>query len=196
MNQGVINQIRDISEILPDINEIGFENWLDLFTIKTRLGNFFAPEQARLDSLIVSYMPFAQLCLLNDLLNFPLEERKNNKFFKNIILKNSPELTKYQLVIGSIYYPFWFSPLAKRVYLGIHSRLFKSRNAEHLNNFLDNMKDFVMDSLLSVSAKTYAPYNYNEIHNRVNSYYKGEKGNGNYVNWFLTFEIFRQIMNE
>jgi hypothetical protein len=194
MNEGVVEQIRDVFNVLPDAIEVGIENWLDLFTIKTRLVNFFAPEQARLDNLIKSYMPFAQISLMSDLLNLPLKEKKNNKLFKELIRKSEPDLTKYSLVIGNVYYPFWFSTLQKRLYLIINSRLIKTNNEIELDKFLGGKKEFILDSLESVSVKTYSPYNYEEISQNVNSYYKGTGGNGNYVNWFLTFEVFRQIL--
>jgi hypothetical protein len=56
------------------------------------------------------------------------------------------------------------------------------------------MKEFTMDSLLTNSAKEYAPYYYGRIYKKVTSYYNGEKNNKQFVNWFLTFEIFRQII--
>jgi hypothetical protein len=194
MREGVAEQIGDIFNILPEADEIGIENWLDLFTIKSRLENFFAPEQARLDNLVTSYMPFAQLSLLNDILNLPLAEKKNNKLFKKIIIDKSPALAKYKLVMGNIYYPFRFSTFQKRLYSKLNFQFIKTSGEKELDKFLLGKKEFIMDSLLSAPVKSYSPYNYEEISEKVNSYYNGNGRDGDYVNWFLTFEVFRQIM--
>jgi len=50
-----------------------------------------------------------------------------------------------------------------------------------------------MDSLHSNSTKEYGAYNYSGIYNKVNSYYNGDNHYRRFVDWFLTFEILRQI---
>lgn len=188
MKEGVIEQLRDIKNKLPALQDVGFGNWLDLFSIKTRLINYYAMEQARVDGYISSYMPFVQVYLLKELLNFPVPVRKNNRLFKSIILSNSPRLAKYNLAKGSMSYPFYFTPLMKRIYSLIHLR----RSENELNIFLNTLKEFIMDSVSSTSVKFYSPYNYRVIRNKVEAYYNGGIKYGDFVNWFLTFEIFRQ----
>lgn len=196
MNRGIINQLKGLKENLPDWKRIGFGNWLDLFSIKTRLVNYYSSEQARVDSLSNSFMPFAQLSLLNELLNMPINERKNYKLFKKIIISNSKKLSKYNLAKGNISYPFYFSPLLKRLYFEINFRIRRKKRDNLMDQFLDVLKEFIMDSLLSNSAKTYSSYNYQEIYKNVNLYYKGETSYKYFVNWFITFEIFRQMVEK
>ncbi len=194
MNRGMLEQIENLTNDIPTIDEIGLGNWLDMFSLKTRLTNYYAPEQARIDNFVTSYMPFLQQTLLNNLLNLPVEKRINDRLFKYIIKSNFPKLSKYNLAKGNISYPFYFTPLMKKVYSILRKRINKSNDNDALDLFLQKMKSFIMDSLHSNSAKEYAPYNYKLIYSKVNSYYQGDKSLQHFVDWFLTFEIFRQIL--
>lgn len=194
MNSGINHQLNEIIDLLPMIKEIGFGNWLDVFSMKTRLVNYMAPEQARLDNFVTSYMPYIQFSLLNDLLNVPVSLRKNHRLFNKLFYPLSKELTKYKLVKGNVPYPFYFTPVMKRIYSLIYSKLYSKNDNNELDLFLTGMKEFIMDSLISSAVKSYMPYNYKNISNNVNAYYRGKLENGDFVNWFLTFEIFRQIL--
>lgn len=194
MKTGIVDQIETVMTNLPSIKEIGLGNWLDLFTLKTRLVNCFAHEQARIDNYLTAYMPFTQLNLLNDLFNMPVEERNKNRLYKKIIQSYSQKLTKYNLARGEMSFPFYFTPLMKRAYSKIYDKMIVPKENSEYDIFLNNVKDFLMDSLLSNSAKEYEPYNYKYIYEKVDSYYSGNTGNREFVNWFLTFEVFRQIM--
>jgi hypothetical protein len=194
MYHGVISQLKEIERNLSDWKDIGWGNWLDLFAIKTKLPNYYSTEQARIDGLVRAYMPFVQINLFNELFNIPLSERKNYRLFKKIIFSNVKELTRYNLVKGNTSYPFYLSPILKKIYLVISSKINPPVSSIALDHFLTYIKEFVMDSMLSNSAKTYSPYNYKEIYEKVNRYYKGETSQNNFVDWFITFEIFRQIV--
>lgn len=194
MKIGIVDQIEKLVAYLPSIKEIGLGNWLDLFSLKTRLVNYYAPEQARIDNFVTAYMPFVQFIIVKDLLNMPIEKRKNNRLFKSIIHLNYSKLSKYRLAKGNMSFPFYFTPLMKRASSLIQSKFNKNKELGELDSFLYKMKEFTMDSLLSKSTREYAPYEYDSIYKKVNSYYNGEKDNKQFVDWFLTFEIFRQIM--
>jgi hypothetical protein len=196
MHSGIDHQLNEIIDLLPPVKEIGFGNWLDVFSMKTRLVNYMAPEQARLDNFVTSYMPYIQFTLLNDLLNVPVSLRKNHRLFNKLFYPLSKELTKYKLVKGNVPYPFYFTPVVKRIYSLLYLKLSSKDGNNELDLFLTAMKEFIMDSLLSSAAKSYVPYNYKNISSKVNAYYNGELENGDYVNWFLTFEIFRQILEK
>ena len=194
MKKGSIKQIEKIFNMLPSLEEIGLGNWLDLFSIKTRLVNYYAPEQARIDNYVTAYMPFAQIYLLSDLLNLPMEERMNNRLFKSIIKSKCFKLSKYNLAKGNLSYPFYFNPIMKRGYSLLYNKFNKPKPSNAYDLFLMDMKEFIFDSLQSGSCKEYAPYNYNLISENIGSYFKGNKSKRRYVDWFLTFEIFRQIL--
>lgn len=192
MQDGVYNQIDKKFDELPSINEIGFGNWLDLFALKTRLVNYYAPEQARIDNYVKAYMPFVQLSLLENLLNVSVNIRKDNRLFKEIIKSNNRKLSKYSLAKGNMSYPFWFTPLMKRAYSKIHNVFNRSGGNYTMDIYLNKMKEFTLDMISSKAVKNYSPYNYELIKNTVNAYYKGSADSRKFVDWFITFEIFRQ----
>ena len=192
MQNGIYNQINKIFTELPSIKVIGLGNWLDLFSLKTRLVNYYAPEQARIDNYVKAYMPFVQLSLLENLLNVSVDIRKNNRLFKSIIKSNYCKLSKYNLAKGNLSYPFWFTPLMKRTYSKVHNLSNPLSKNCSMDLYLNKMKEFTLDTVSSKSVKEYSPYNYELIENNICNYYNGNVELRKYVDWFITFEIFRQ----
>lgn len=195
MNSGIINQIENLYDALPHINEVGFGNWLDLFSLKTRLVNYYGSEQARIDGYVKAYMPFVQLGLIENLLSLPVNERKHNRLFKKIIKRNYNSLSKYPLAKGNQLYPYYLNPLMKKGYSLLQSKLSKPTIDKNYDDYLYSMKEFTLDSISSQSVKEYSPYNYNLIKDTIHSYYDGELNKRKFVDWFITFEIFRQVLD-
>ena len=111
MQRGTITQIDNLFKELPDLKSIGLGRWVDLFSLKTRLANYYAPEQARVDDHLISFMPFVQKDLLKMLFSLSNDDKKNGKLFKELIKQNSSQLTKIPLVKGSMTHPFNLSSL-------------------------------------------------------------------------------------
>ncbi len=101
---------------MPDANQIGVANWIDLFSIRSRLTNYYAPEQARVDQYVISFMPLVQKDVLNLLFGLNNSDKKNGKLFKQLIRQNSIQLTKQPLVKGNITHPFNSSSLGARLH--------------------------------------------------------------------------------
>ena len=80
----------------------------------------------------------------------------------------------------------------------IHARISagnKSKEADMMiDSYLHRMKEFVMDSIASADVKQYSPYNYPLIEEKINDYYAGKSENRQFPDWFISFEIFRQIV--
>ncbi|HAW07907.1 MAG TPA: hypothetical protein DCW42_01870 [Bacteroidetes bacterium] len=198
MWQGSEEQLQNIFNELPRIEDIGAENWLDLFAIKTRLSNYYSYEQARLDSLLFGYMPFIQPSLLENIFNLKINHRKNGKLFKYLISKNFKDLTKYPLAKGQLTYPFWFNTLLSRIWKisakKLKVKLYNDNRAEKL---IQTLSPFILDSINSSSVKECEFYNYPRLLSLSNSLTKNEITNNeiNELDWWLSFEIFRQENN-
>ncbi|MDP2301727.1 MAG: hypothetical protein Q8N03_04805 [Ignavibacteria bacterium] len=192
MQNGINEQIDKIFSDLPPVKEIGLGNWLDLFSLKTRLVNYYAPEQARIDNYVKAYMPFVQLSLLENLLNVPIDIRKNNRLFKSIIKSNYYKLSKYPLAKGNLSYPYWFTPLMKRAYSKVYNASNQSGENHNKDIYLNKLKEFTLDTISSNAVKEYPPYNYAIIKKNISDYYKGNVELRKFVDWFITFEIFKQ----
>jgi hypothetical protein len=177
---------------LPDANEINLENWLDIFTIRARLINTSAPEQARVDNYAVSFMPFIQKDTLKILFSFSVKERKNGKLFKDIIRRNAIALTKYPLVKGNITYPFDASSLSARVYSKVKKKTGLFYRDQRVDELFSLLRDFILDLLHSSQVRNCEFYDRRKIDRLANGFSsKGTEFNSE-IDWFLSFELFRQ----
>ena len=193
MKTGMIEQVAEMFDQLPELNNSTLENWLDEFAIKTRLTNFYSHEQSRLDHYVTSYMPFIQPKLLRNLFAMPGELRRNGKLFREIIKLNSPSLRKYSLAKGNSSHPFCLNSLQSRAWGLLQNKL----NVGLYNNYrlheqFDKLKEFIFDSYTSQSVKEFGLYDYTKIKNIVEGYYNGNKNLISQVDWWLSFELFRQ----
>jgi hypothetical protein len=195
MEDGAKAQIQNIIGQLPPASEIGIENWLDIFSIKTRMCNFEGPEQSRVDGLVLSYMPFAQRSLLEMFSAIPLKDRINGKFLRSLLKKNSPRLTKYSLVKGDVICPYFLSSMQSRVYAKVKTKLGLNYKNEIRNEFLNSLKEYIFDTIQSASFKNCEYYNHKNVRDIVNEFYDGNKLLASQVDWWLAFEIFRQSLN-
>ena len=192
MRVGSVSQIENIFSELPDANEINLENWLDIFTIRARLINTSAPEQARVDNYAVSFMPFIQKDTLKILFSFSVKERKNGKLFKDIIRRNAIALTKYPLVKGNITYPFDASSLSARVYSKVKKKTGLFYRDQRVDELFSLLRDFILDLLHSSQVRNCEFYDRRKIDRLANGFSsKGTEFNSE-IDWFLSFELFRQ----
>jgi len=194
MQRGCEEQINNIFSELPNINEIGIENWVDLFAIKTRLVNYYSHEQTRLDSLVMCYMPFAQQFLLNNILNITMEQRKNGKMFRKLIRNNYGSLLKFPLAKGQLSHPFWLNTIQSRIwniaYRKLKLKKYRDNSSEKLIN---SLKIFINDRINSRSTKEAGVYNYHKLKNLAQSLHAGNATviNTHELDWWLAFELFR-----
>jgi len=192
MESGIVGQLNNLFEDMPDTNQIGSEKWIDLFSIRCRLTNYYAPEQARIDQYATSFMPLVQKDILNLLFGITDTEKKNGKLFKELIGKNSHELTTFPLIKGNITHPFNASSISARLHSKIKNKLGLSYQSKRLIEFQNSLREFIGDVLQSTEVRN------NEYYDRK----KLDKLSGNFslqsncfnseVDWFLSFELFRQ----
>ncbi|MCW8811496.1 MAG: hypothetical protein OQK64_11115 [Ignavibacteriaceae bacterium] len=192
MRVGSVSQIENIFSELPDANEINLENWLDIFTIRARLINTSAPEQARVDNYAVSFMPFIQKDILKILFSFSVKERKNGKLFKDIIRRNATALTRIPLVKGNITYPFGASSLSARVYSKFKKKTGLSYKGKRIDEILTFLRDFILDLLNSSRVRNYELYDRRKIERLAKGFSSNSAEFNSEIDWFLSFELFRQ----
>ncbi|MEO8210076.1 MAG: asparagine synthase-related protein [bacterium] len=196
INKEMINDsIQDISNLIseiPDANQIGAENWADMFSYITRLPNSHGIEQKRMNNYVINLMPFCFKSVFEIIINTKVKDRNDRKAYKKIISQNNPALTKYPLVSGNILYPFSSGTIKSKLFLA--SKKFRKKNSELPSDYyyLENVKEFVLDLLNSESVKNYDLYDHKKISENVNKYYKGDSGLAAYTDWWLSFEILRR----
>lgn len=195
MHQGCIEQIETIFEELPDIKEIGAENWIDIFAINTRLSNYYSYEQTLTDSFIIGYTPFVQPVLLENFLAVSLKQRKNGRLFKEIIRSNYKALEKFPLAKSQTTHPYWFNTILTRLFtLGskkMNCRIYKDTSAEKLINHL---RLPLLDLINSSSVKEFGCYDYKKLLTLSNKLQRKEISDSDLyeLDWWLAFELFRE----
>lgn len=195
MYLGCKEQLENIFEELPSIEELGIENWLDLFAIKTRLLNYYSHEQARLDSLIKSYMPFIQIPLLNYLFITPIEIRKNAKLFRQLIKKNYSPLSKFWLAKGSTSHPFALTMIQSRLWNILSKKLNLSQyNSNSTIIFLRYLNEYINDIMRSKSVQECGFYDYKKIKMILDNFNTNSNLTAYDLDWLLSFEIFRKTI--
>jgi hypothetical protein len=192
MHEGAAADLDRSLQSLPSPEEIGEENFLDAWTITTRIPIVACDEQARIDEAALNFMPFSQPSVLQSAITLPLTERRNNRFSKNIIRTYSPSLSRYPLVKNGIGYPYRLTTLQSRLWTAIRSR-FDGRDREaDLRLFLNTVREYALDTVHSIETRSYAPYQYDKVLKIVTGYYDGEKHYARELNWWLAFDVWRR----
>jgi hypothetical protein len=192
MEKGVIEQLDNLFEEIPDANEIDPERWIDLFSIRCRLTNYYAPEQDRIDRYATSFMPLVQKNILHLLFGLNDVEKKNGKLFKELIKQNSIQLTKHPLVKGNIVHPFNSSSISARLHSRVKNRLGLGYQSKQPIVLLNSLKEFINDTIRSSEVRNFDLYDQKKI-DRIRKDFSS-KGDEYYqeIDWFLSFELFRQ----
>jgi hypothetical protein len=195
MLKGSEEQLKEIFEILPTPEIIGVENWIDIFAIKTRYPNYFLHEQARTDSIVLTYMPFTQISILENLLLMKYSLKKNARLLRKIISRNAPSLKKHPLVKGNIVHPFILTPLQTRLW-SLAAKKLQRKIAE--DNYraltLKKLSDVINDFANSKSILKNSHYDERKLRNLFQSFNSNE--NAAYeIDWWLSLEMFNQQIN-
>ena len=192
MQKGTINQLEELFQVLPDPSQIGFAEWIDLFSIRSRLTNYYAPEQARVDQYATSFMPLVQKDILNLLFGITSTDKRNGKLFKQLIKKNTNELTKPPLVKGNITHQFSASSISAKLHSRIKIKLGLFYQSKKLVEFQSSLREFIGDVLQSTEVRSYEYYDNKKLDRIANSLVLKSNCYNSEIDWFLSFELFRQ----
>jgi len=192
MERGAIEQINNVLEEMPDVAEIGSAKWIDLFSISSRLTNYYSPEQARIDQYVLSFMPLVQKDILQLLFGLNDVEKKNGKLFKELIKQNSIQLTKHPLVKGNIEHPFNSSSLGARIHSRVKNKLGLSYRSKQQIEFLNSLREFIGDVIQSSEVRNYEYYDRKKLNKIVSDFSSKENDYNSEIDWFLSMELFRQ----
>ncbi len=195
MDEYLVDEIENACFQLPEPKLIGVEHWLDYFAIKRKMPNVNGPGQAAMDLLAPGYMPFAQKSLLDAGFLLSPAVKKNGKIFRSLISGSNLKLDKFPLVKNQIVYPYSSSSLKARLITRIKKQLGFVYNDPIRNNMLDLLKDYIVELINSEKIKNYALYDLKKISKIVDGYYSEKKTFAYELDWFLTFELWRQSLH-
>jgi hypothetical protein len=99
------------------------------------------------------------------------------------------------MVKNNTTYPFYFSTVPAWVWTKFKAKLGLSFFDPSVLEFLSVMKEFIQDTVHSNEVKSYSAYDYPAIERLVEQFYVSKKELANEVDWWLSFELWRQIIN-
>jgi asparagine synthetase B (glutamine-hydrolysing) len=196
MQKGVATQLARVWQEMPSIADIGAETFADLLVVRYRYANYAGAGQASMDNEIVSYMPFIQPSYVNAAFGLPLNEKRNGRFYREILRTQRPGLTRHVLVKGTTTYPFWMTTLPAWLWTKVKSK-FGSEFVDPLPTILlHHLREFVLDTVESERVRTYSPYDYGAIKSRIDQFYSGRTSLARDVEWWLSFELWRRALQK
>ncbi|RMG42695.1 MAG: hypothetical protein D6732_00700, partial [Methanobacteriota archaeon] len=190
--QATLSQIEKVWHDMPPVNEIGYENWADLFILRTRFPNYAATEQSRSDLFIRSYMPYAQPEIITMGFNLPLKIRKAEHIHRKIIRTRAPELKNFPLVKDNFLIPYSYPPFLSLIHFQFAKRRQKYQSDQLTERVLQHLKEPIHDLIASQDVHNFEWYNQRALKTVVENYYRGDDSLAAEVEWWFTFELWRQ----
>ena len=149
-----------------------------------------------MDSILATYMPFVQKDVLDLMDSMPVDKRRNGRLFKQIINTQQKELTEFPLAKGGATHPFGLSSVNSRLWIKIKNKMgFKFSDDTEIKVLLDQ-KEYIFDILNSRSFVECGYYNHSSIRNIIENFFSGDYSYSGQVDWWLSFELFRQNVLE
>ncbi len=192
MHDGARTQIAAQWDALP--HAMDPENAVDLLGVRTRLPNFFGLEQNYLDGQAACYMPFAQPSVLHALFQVPLAQRRNGKLFRRLIKHRRASLARHPLVKGTVTYPYGLGTYGAYAVSTLKKRFGRAYSDPRPHQFLNALKPYILDLTASAEVQNYAPYDPGAVRALAEAYYRGDLRQASHLDWWLTFEIWRQAL--
>jgi hypothetical protein len=192
MEKGIVDQFDNLFDEMPDLTSIRPPKWIDLFSIHSRLPNYYAPEQTRVDLYVISIMPLVQKDIINLIFSINDSDKANGKLFKQLIKFNAPRLTKNPLVKGNIMHSFNSSSISARLKSKIKNRMGLYYQSNYQIILFKSLKEFVGDTFSSAEVRNYDYYDSSKIDFVLNSFLSRQSSYNSELDWLLSFELFRQ----
>ena len=196
MERGFVRQMQWYLDETSSHCPIGDEDFADLMTIHTRFPNYSGVEQARTDAFMISYMPFLQPSVLASVFCIPMYLKRKGRLFRKMIMQQCPELASFPLVKGGTTYPFRFSTVPAHIWTVMKKKIGKPYTDMRIYSMLDMLKEYTLDLVHSQDFQNYSGYDVPKIRSIVDRYYAGEQHLAHEIDWWLSFELWRQSLKK
>jgi hypothetical protein len=113
---------------------------------------------------------------------------------RSIVRRCQPRLTEFPLAKGGTTYPFRLAGIPALLYVRGKTLVQTPYKDSSKGELLLALKEFVMDMAGSTIVRTCAAYEHEWIANTLDRYYSGDRTYGNAVDWWVTFELWRQSL--
>ena len=194
MERGFVRQMQWYLDETASHPLVTDEDFVDLLTIRTRFPNYSGVEQARTDAFIMSYMPYLQPSVLQSTFRIPMHLKRKGRLFRQIITRYCPELAAFPLVKGGTTYPYRFSTVPAHLWTLLKKKFGKPYADMRRYAMLDLLKEYIWDHVHSQEFQNYSAYDVQHIQSMVERYYAGERQWAHKIDWWLSFEFWRQSL--
>ncbi|MCX6154904.1 MAG: asparagine synthase-related protein [Candidatus Kapabacteria bacterium] len=192
----ILEYSKDSLEVLfsemPDPNYFGAENWMDLYSVRTKLINYTSLEQARVDNYVQNLTPFSEKFYFDYSFTIPLKEKINSKMYKMLIKSDNPLISKFPIVKGDTYVPFSAPDLYNKLYSKVKNKIVKPYIDDFKIMFFKSMKNYFNDLLNSQSVRQSGIYDINYLQQKFNSSFKETVVPNPELDFWLATELLRQ----
>lgn len=192
LQNGAQQSLEKALDEMPNVETIGVENFADLLAVRTRVPNYGAPEQSRIDGEILNIMPLVQPSFLRAIFGLPVKVRSNAGLYYDLIRKECPALSRFPLAKSGFRYRFGLSSNVAWLIVKLKSKFAKGYFDTKPDMLLAHLREYVLDISHSNEVMTNAMYNHRRLLDAITRYYGGELHLRNTVDWWLTFELWRR----
>jgi hypothetical protein len=195
LRNGAIHSLEKTLSDMPAVERIGVENFADLLAVRTRVPNYGAPEQARLDSEILNFMPLVQPSFLRAVFGIPTKLRSNAGLYYGIIRTLNPALGRFPLAKSGYTYRFGLSSNLSWLITKVKSKFAEGYSDPKPHLLLAHLREYVLDVAHSKDVTTNSMYDSQKVVDAVSKYYRGDLHSRGAVDWWLTFELWKRSLS-
>lgn len=194
MRRQALLEIESVWQAMPSASTIGAENFVDLFSVRTRVANTSPAPQDWIDSRIVNYMPYVQPSFLREVFHVPLRERRNARLYRRVMQARCAMLSRFPLEKNGVTYPYSFGTIPSWIWRMMKTKLGRKFDEPYNHQLLAQLKDFVWDVAHSSETLSFDAYDRANVVQLVEAFYSGKSELAPQVDWWLTFELWRQSL--
>lgn len=194
MTGGAEDQLNDCWQRLP--TSMTTADKADLLSVRSRLPNFFGLEQNYLDSVCVSYMPYAQPSVLRALFRVPLRLRWHGRLLRKLVRQHAFALTHQPLVKGTVRYPFGLGTVSSLAYTRAKKKMGLAYRDPRPRDFINHLREFLLDTLHSASVRDCEAYDQAKLQLMADSFANGDTSHIGQLDWWLAFETWRSMLRQ
>ncbi len=175
-------------------NTLGFYNWLNQFFIDSHLPFKYSSHQIWVDNILQDYMPTMSHIFMKNILQIPTEQKIDNRLCYYFIRKNKEKLIHIPRVAYGLQLPCRTNTLYFATYAKIHHKLFPVQPQHSNMRLWNHLREPVLDQLNSNTVRQYERYDWMNLRNHVESFYQGKTENANWIDHWLRFDFWRELV--
>lgn len=188
MSRLIVVQVQSALDRLPDDPRFSNEDLADLLAIQTRLPWYFGIEQARMDAIVPSCMPFATPAALEAVMQMPVRLRRRGRFFRRMIREGNSTLAGIPLAKGNAQVPFNAPHEVAAAVVHLRARFGRGSGTSPRDEYLTHLKPYILDTLDSIRFRSCPLYDHQRIRDIASRYFAGEKSLAGELDWWLALD--------